>query len=119
MKQRITLFVLLLAIISVAASGTGALGTNASGTDVDIYNTRNPFEFVKKKAVKKVRKIPKAKKVETKVDLIMLKDNENMAVIGEKIYRVGDLFEGNIIISITLEYVELSTSDGMKRLYLK
>lgn len=109
MNFRAALFALSLAAVSAVVSGT----------EVDIYNERNPFEFVKKKAVKKVLGVPIEKKAETRVDLIMIKGSEKLAVIGEKSYRVGDMFEGNSIISITLDYVELSSENGDKRLYLK
>jgi len=114
-----TLFALYLVAIPAAVSGTAVTVEAVSGTEVDIYDARNPFEFVKKQTVKKVRRIPKEKKVETKVDLIMLKGSEKLAVIGEKSFRVGDMFEGYSIISITLDYVELSSKNGNKRLYLK
>ena len=109
MKFRAIFFTLILAAVSAVASGT----------EVDIYNSRNPFEFVKIKAAKKVHKAPKEKKAEIKVDLIMIKGSEKLAVIGEKSYRVGELFEGSPIISITLDYVELSSPSGNKRLYLR
>jgi len=114
MNLRPALFALSLAAVSVVVSGT-----EVSGTEVDIYNARNPFEFVKKKAVKKVLGVTIEKKAETRVDLIMIKGSEKLAVIGEKSYRVGDMFKGSSIISITLDYVELSSENGDKRLYLK
>ncbi|MFQ5431382.1 MAG: hypothetical protein ACE5EN_02600 [Nitrospinota bacterium] len=109
MNFRAALFVLSLVAIS----------TVGSGTEVDIYNVRNPFEFAKKKAVIRVRRVPKEKKAETTVDLIMIKGSDKLAVINDKSYRIGDVFEGYPIISITLDYVELSSENGKKRLYLK
>ena len=93
-----------------------AASTAAYGIEIELHNSRNPFEFVKKKAIKQVRKI---KKVEVKVDLIMIKGSEKVAIIGDDSYRVGDSFSGNTITSITLNYIELSTQAGPKRLYLK
>ncbi len=105
--------------LSLAAISTVIASAEVSGTKVDIYNTRNPFEFVKKKAVNKVPRGPIKKKAKTRVDLIMIKGSEKLAVIGDKSYRVGDMCEGMSIISITLDYVELSSENGNKRLYLK
>lgn len=94
----------------LAASGIGY------GTEIELSNTRNPFEFGKKKVLKKVRK---QKKAEVKVDLIMIKGKVKIAIIGDKSYKVGDIIEGNRIISISLNHVELATQTGTKRLYLK
>lgn len=96
-----------------------ATSTAAYGAEIALHNSRNPFEFVEKKAVKSVRKVRKVQKVEIKVDLIMIKGSKKVAIIGGDSYGVGDSFSGNTITSITLDYVELSTTTGPKRLYLK
>ena len=104
----------IIALLSLLAASTAAYGTN-----IDIHNSRNPFEFIKKKTPKPVRKVKKVQKVEVKVDLIMIKGSEKVAIIADDSYRVGDSFAGNTITSITLSYVELSTTAGPKRLYLR
>ena len=114
MNYRAAIFALSFAAILAVVSGS-----EVSGTEVDMNNARNPFKFVKKKAVKKVQRIPKGRKAKTRVDLIMIKGAEKLAVIGDKSYRVGDIFDGKPITSITLDYVELFSKNGNKRLYLK
>lgn len=99
-----------------------AAPTAAYGTKIEVDNNRNPFEFKKDKTRKPVRKaikVQKVEKVEVKVDLIMIKGSKKVAIIGDHSYRVGDSFNGNTITSITLNYVELSTQAGPKRLFLK
>ncbi|GMT41599.1 MAG: hypothetical protein IEMM0002_0010 [bacterium] len=106
----------MIARIFLVLSLSAGVSNSSYGTEIDLSKLRNPFEFGKARPAVKKRKMQKKKKI---AGMIIIKGDQTVAMINGKTYRVGDTFDGSQIISISLEFLELSSEISEKRIYLK
>jgi hypothetical protein len=81
-----------------------AFQTASFGEEPAVIGPRNPFNFVNREPVG--------------LYIVYLQDDNKVAVINGKEYRVGDHIGGAMIASITIDYVELASAKRKWRLYV-
>jgi hypothetical protein len=81
-------------------------GSDQEETDQDVVQIkRDPFRF--------------GSKVPLGLNMVVLQENDKIAYINGKEYRIGDTVGGSKIVSISFDYVELSHEKEKWRMYVK
>jgi hypothetical protein len=70
----------------------------------DEIGSRNPFDFVNNAPVG--------------LNMVYVQDDNNLAVINGKEYRIGDKVGGAMVTSITIDYVELTSAKRKWKLHV-